>query len=111
MYEKSHIFIYTGTKDKFALDGFPATAAADAMATGCMLVSTNSRNDRFILESRVDYLEVEPNVNSIKDTLYWVKENFQQAMEVGKNGSNKIKNHFDSKAIVKEKLSYIFQST
>ena len=111
VYEKSHIFIYPGTKDQFALDGFPTTAAADAMSTGCLLVSTNPRNDRFILENGIDYLEVKPEVNSIKNTLTWINNNFNQAMDIGKNGTNKIKTHFDSKEIVKSKLSYIFQST
>lgn len=108
IYEKSHIFINPGIIYEFALDGFPTTAATDAMATGCVLVSTNPRNDRFILQRGIDYLEVEADINSIKDTLYWVKENFQQAMVIGKSGSNKIKNHFDYRAIVKSKLSYIF---
>ncbi|MFE0504338.1 glycosyltransferase [Peribacillus butanolivorans] len=110
VYDKTHVFIYSGTKDQFTLDGFPTTAAADAMSTGCLLVSTNPRNDRFILESGVDYIEVKPEVNSIRNALYGVKENFKQSMEIGKNGSNKIKNHYDSRAIVKSKLGYIFQS-
>lgn len=111
VYEKTHIFIYTGTQDQFAIDGFPTTAAVDAMATGCLLVSTNPRNDRFILKRNVDYLEVEANIDSIKATLYWVKKNFQQAMQIGENGSNKVKNQFNYKSIVKSKLSHIFQST
>ncbi|UYZ01597.1 glycosyltransferase [Peribacillus frigoritolerans] len=110
LYEQSHVFIYCGTQDQFALDGFPTTAAVDAMATGCVLVSTNPRNDRFLLESGVDYLEVEADVNSIISTLFWIKENFQQAMEIGKNGATKVKNNFDSKVIVKSKLSHIFET-
>lgn len=111
VYDKSHIFIYPGTKDQHALDGFPTTAACDAMATGCLLVSTNPRNDRFILESGVDYLEVDAEANSIINTLNWIKDNYEQAMEIGKNGSCKIKLHYNSKDIVKSKLSHIFQST
>ncbi|MEX6701642.1 hypothetical protein ABS315_18760 [Peribacillus frigoritolerans] len=80
------------------------------MSTGCVLVSTNPRNDRFSLESGVDYLEVEADVNSIISTLFWIKENFQQAMEIGENGATKVKNNFDSKVIVKSKLSHIFET-
>jgi glycosyltransferase involved in cell wall biosynthesis len=111
LYEQSHIFIYCGTQDQFAIDGFPTTAAVDAMATGCVLVSTNPRNDHFILEKSVDYLEVEADVKSITDTLLWIKENFQQAMEIGISGATKVKNRFDSKVIVKSKLSHIFETT
>ena len=110
VYDKTHIFIYTETKDQFALDGFPTTAAADAMSTGCLLVSTNPRNDRFILESGRDYLEVDASAKSIINTLIWIKNNFQTAMEIGTKGSTKIKKYYDSKAIVKSKLSNIFQN-
>ncbi|WP_057915598.1 glycosyltransferase [Peribacillus muralis] len=110
LYAQSHVFINCGTQDQFALDGFPTTAAVDAMSTGCVLVSTNPRNDRLILESSVDYLEVDADVNSIKDTLMWIKENFQQAMEIGIKGAYKVKNNFDSKVIVQSKLSHIFDS-
>ena len=108
VYEKSHVFIYPGTKDQFALDGFSTTAAADAMSTGCLLVSTNPRNDRFILESGIDYLEVEAEVNSIRETLFWIQKNFEQAIEIGKTGSTKIKKYYDAKTIVQTKLSHIF---
>ncbi|MCU6797573.1 glycosyltransferase [Paenibacillus sp. WQ 127069] len=111
IYEQSHVFIYSGTYDQFALDGFPTTAAVDAMATGCILVSTNPRNDHFVLEKNVDYLEVEADIKSITDTLFWIKENFQKSLEIGINGATKIKNRFDSKVIVQSKLSHIFKTS
>ncbi|WJV29538.1 glycosyltransferase [Rossellomorea sp. AcN35-11] len=108
VYEHSHVFIYTGTQDRYALDGFPTTAAADAMSTGCLLVSTNPRRDRFTLEAGIDFLEIDANVPSIMDTLNWITENRPQAMEIAKKGSASIRHHFDCKTVVKNKLSHIF---
>lgn len=108
IYEKSHVFLNCSTIDQFALDGFPTTTAVDAMSTGCVLVSTNPRNDRFILECGTDFIEVAPSGQAIADALVWIKENFREAMRIGVNGSNKIKHRFDAKQIVKSKLSHIF---
>ncbi|QYR24185.1 glycosyltransferase [Paenibacillus sp. sptzw28] len=111
IYAKSHVFLNCSTVDQYALDGFPTTSAVDAMSTGCVLVSTNPRNDRFILERGTDFIEVAPNGQDIADALVWVKENFGEAMRIGINGSNKIKRSFDAKHIVKSKLGCIFGET
>lgn len=109
IYEESHVFINCGFKDQFALDGFPTTAAGDAMSTGCLLVATNPRNDRFLLESGKDYLEIGVNsVQDLIDTLYWIRDNFQEAMQIGVNGANKIRAHYDTKLVVENKLMKIF---
>ncbi len=42
------------------IDGFPTTAAAEAMATGCALVASNPRRDHRLLEPGLDYVEVPP---------------------------------------------------
>ncbi|MCA1058711.1 glycosyltransferase [Rossellomorea aquimaris] len=110
IYQHTHLFIYTGTQDRFIIDGFPVTAAVDAMSTGCLLVSTNQRNDRLTLEDGVDYLEVEPMTYSIINALNWVKEHFELAMKIGQRGSDSIRRQYDCKKIVKKKLHHIFQS-
>ncbi|MEH7590926.1 glycosyltransferase [Priestia megaterium] len=108
LYGQSHIFIYCGTQDQFALDGFPTTAAVDAMATGCILVSTNPRKDYFLLKNGLDYIEVEAKEESIRNTLLWVEKNLDKAREIGINGTNKVHKYFTSEVIVNSKLSHIF---
>ncbi|MEC2709437.1 glycosyltransferase [Bacillus thuringiensis] len=108
LYEQSHIFICCSTKDNFAIDGFPTTAAADVMATGCILVSTNHRNDDRILKHGEDYLKIEEDSNSILNNLLWIKMNFEKALEIGKSGSFKMDKYFNYKTNVNFKLSHIF---
>ncbi|WP_248930304.1 glycosyltransferase family protein [Paenibacillus hamazuiensis] len=108
VYEKCHVFLNCSIPDQYALDGFPTTSAVDAMSTGCVLVSTNPRNDRLILEPEKDFIEVQPSGQAIADALFWIKDHFGEAMQIGANGANKIKNRFDAKQIVKSKLSHIF---
>jgi glycosyltransferase involved in cell wall biosynthesis len=110
IYVKSHVFLNFSDHDQFAQDGFPTTAAVDAMSTGCVLVTTNPRNDRLVLESGKDYIEVESNGQSVADALFRIKDNFRLAMQIGATGANTIKNRFDSKQIVLSKLSHIFKN-
>ncbi|MHA6531894.1 glycosyltransferase [Paenibacillus sp. BAC0078] len=109
VYERTHIFLNCSVPDRFALDGFPTTAAVDAMSTGSVLVTTNPRSDRFILEEGRDYFEVEPGGDALYDRLIWIKNHFEAAMNVGKNGSDKIKSKFNAGQIVKSKLADIFK--
>ncbi|MRU06112.1 glycosyltransferase family 1 protein, partial [Bacillus anthracis] len=87
---------------------FPTTAAADAMATGCILVSTNHRNDNRILKPGEDYLKIEADSNSILSNLFWIKMNFEKALEIGKSGAIKMDKYFNYKTNVNFKLSHIF---
>ncbi|TQR93625.1 glycosyltransferase [Paenibacillus ottowii] len=109
VYERTHIFLNCSVPDRFALDGFPTTAAVDALSTGCILVTTNPRNDRFILEEGKDYFEVEPNGYAISERLFWIQNHFEEALIVGKNGSDKVKSKFRASQIVKSKLANIFK--
>ncbi len=104
IYQNAHIFISCSTLDHEAFDGFPTTTAADAMATGCVLVTTNPRQDRYVLVSGQDYMELTES-RSLIENLQWVKDNFHRAMNIGINGSNKIVKRYDSKLIVKTKLA------
>lgn len=105
VYRQSHVFINASYQDRFALDGFPTTSAMDAMATGCILVSTNHRNDRFILQENKDYLKFEVgNVEQLVQHLQWISDHFEEAIQIGINGSNAINMHYDARKNVMKKL-------
>lgn len=54
VYERTHIFLNCSVPDRFALDGFPTTAAVDAISTGCVLVTTNPEMiDLFLRKERI----------------------------------------------------------
>lgn len=103
VYDQCHVFISCSGADWTASDGFPTTAAGDAMATGCLLVTTNPRNDRFVLQTGWDYLEITEH-RKLVDILWWIKDNFDQAMTIAANGTNKIRTIYDSRVVVRNKL-------
>jgi glycosyltransferase involved in cell wall biosynthesis len=103
IYQQAHVFISCSKADWSALDGFPTTAAGDAMSTGCILVSNNPRKDRFVLQSGVDYLEITEN-RSLVDHLRWIKDHYDEGLSVGKNGTDKIRSLYASKVVVSTKL-------
>lgn len=103
IYHQAHVFISCSTTDFSGTDGFPTTAAGDAMSTGCLWVSSNPRRDSFVLISGIDYLEI-TETRSLVDILWWIKDHFNEAMAVGINGTNKIRSRYDSKVVVSRKL-------
>jgi glycosyltransferase involved in cell wall biosynthesis len=103
VYHQCHVFISCSKSDWTASDGFPTTAAGDAMSTGCLLVTTNPRQDRFVLHSGWDYIEITEH-RSLLDILWWIKNNFSQAMTIGANGTQKVRSVYDSKVVVANKL-------
>ncbi|CAN7655872.1 glycosyltransferase [Paenibacillus sp. LjRoot153] len=107
IYKRTHVFVNCSSQDQFALDGFPTTAAVDAMSTGCILVSTNPRNDRLVLQSGVDYIEVAADAQAIANTLLWIKANFKEALNIGTHGAETINERFDVKNIVRSKLKHM----
>jgi glycosyltransferase involved in cell wall biosynthesis len=78
------------------------------MSTGCVLVSTNPTNDRLVLQKGVDYIEVVPEEQSLADALLWIKDNFEEAMQIGINGAATVKDRFDAGKIVRSKLRHMF---
>lgn len=103
IYHQAHVFISCSTSDFSAMDGFPTTAAGDAMSTGCLLVSSNPRRDSFMLLSDFDYLEI-TETRKLVDILWWIKDHFNEAVAIAVNGTHKIRSHFDSKVVVSRKL-------
>ncbi|MDY7991540.1 glycosyltransferase [Paenibacillus polymyxa] len=109
LYKKCNIFVSCSTQDTFAWDGFPTTAAAEAIATGCILVSTNSRNDERILEAGEDYFKIdEANPDMLVQTLNMIRNEFPLIQEKGYKTAIKTKNLLDAQGNVRKKLNIIF---
>lgn len=107
LYAKGHVFVSCSTIDNRALDGFPTTAAAEAMSTGCILVSSNGRKEENNLVNGKDYFEFS-GVHQLIDTLLLIKENPFLAQQVGESGAKKIRSVFDARTVAQKKLQYIF---
>ncbi|MGD6854420.1 glycosyltransferase family protein [Bacillus infantis] len=108
IYEHTHIFLYCGIADPYTLDGFPTTSACDAMASGCLLITTNPRNDHSLLIDRQEYIEASDSADSFLRHINWAYENFDEAMRIAEAGAKKIREHFNAAHIVDRKLALIF---
>ncbi|MDQ0418354.1 glycosyltransferase involved in cell wall biosynthesis [Croceifilum oryzae] len=109
IYRKSHVVINCSIPDGEALDGFPTTAASDAMATGCLLITTNPRNDTYFIQPNADYLRVSSS-QEIVNFLNWIKADLSSALQIGISGAKKIHESYSCRANVSKKLAYIFGS-
>ena len=109
IYRRSLAFIVCSSEDQYSIDGFPTASAADAMASGCLLITTNYRKIHQGLRPSVDYLEIEvKNADSLRETLRWVRDHPRDAMRIAAAGSATARRLFDSKRVVARKLSAIF---
>lgn len=107
LYQSCHVFINCSISDHMALDGFPTTAAVDAMATGCLLVTTNPRNDQLILKEGIHYIKIDANVESLLSALYWIRDHLPKTRLIAAKGTKIVKSAFDMKKVVKAKLAHM----
>jgi glycosyltransferase involved in cell wall biosynthesis len=91
-----------------SVDTFPLAASAEAMSTGCCLVSTNSRNDHFALDPGKDYLEVrEKSSEDIVEAVEYLYQNQGKMLSVAEMGHWKILRFLDAKKNVAFKYDII----
>ncbi len=86
------------------VDGFPTQAAADAMSSGCLLVSSNPAADRRVLESDVHYLEREPHADVVRATLTELAGDPTHARAIAEAGSRQLRDRMDVHRGVAQKL-------
>ena len=100
--------IRSGLKQYVSIDSFPTIAAAEAMSTGCCLVSTNPRHENCALSADVDYVEIREK--SAEDLLIAVESlyrNQDEMLSMAIMGSTKIREFFDAKKNVRLKYNVI----
>jgi len=95
-------------KRYITLDGFPTTAARDAMSTGCCLISTNPRHDYIEFSPGGDYLDIkEKSPEDIMEKIEYLYKNQDKMLSMAYNGHRKILKFFDSKKVVAFKYKVI----
>jgi glycosyltransferase involved in cell wall biosynthesis len=91
------------------MDGFPTTSAADAMASGCLLIATNHRRDRQTIQAGSDYVEIEGgSAASLHEALLWARDHPGEARAMARHGASTARRLFDSRRVVARKLDAIF---
>ncbi len=72
LHREVHVFLSpvsaepAGPNSDRITDGFPTQAAADAISSGCLLVSANPAGDRRVLLPGVHYLECDPDPDRLR---------------------------------------------
>jgi glycosyltransferase involved in cell wall biosynthesis len=106
VYSIADVFVSCSSADQFAFEGFPTTSAVDAMATGCLLVTTNARKDYRALRPDADYVDVPVgDANALARALRWVRGNPAQALRIAMQGTESVRRRFDCRTVVAAKLA------
>jgi hypothetical protein len=85
-------------------DGFPTQAAADAMSSGCLLVSANPLADHRVFEPGVHYVECPADAEALRDLLRRLARDPNTMRRIAETGSARVRERMDVRLGVSEKL-------
>jgi len=88
-------------------DGFPTQTAADAMSSGCLLLSCNPAADRRVLDPGVHYLELPPAPERWRKELEQLAADPGRAHRIADAGSARVRERMDIRAGTARKLTAI----
>jgi glycosyltransferase involved in cell wall biosynthesis len=89
------------------VDGFPTQAAADAMSSGCLLISANPVRDHRVLRPERDYVECEPDGQRLRSTLQWLAANRALVRALAESGSDRVRERMDVRHGAAYKLAHM----
>lgn len=112
LYNTVHVFVSPVTRDEEdfgegagMVDGFPTTAATDAMATGCALVSSNPRGEERVFQEGKHYLGVpERDPAALAGALRCLAADRQATATLAREGAARVRERMSVQAITREKL-------
>ena len=87
-----------------ATDGFPTQGAADAMSSGCLLISSNPLGDHRVLGAGAHYLELERDPALWKSTLEQLAAEPVRARMIAEAGSAQVRQRMDIRRGTARKL-------
>jgi glycosyltransferase involved in cell wall biosynthesis len=108
---RCHIFVspvrpeQAGEDDGGVTDGFPTAAAAEAMSSGCLLLSSNPDADHRVLVPEVDYLEEDATAGAFAAAVKRVLLAPDEATIVAASGAQRVRNRLDVRVGVAQRLS------
>lgn len=86
-------------------DGFPTQAAADAMSSGCLLISANPASDHRVLIPDIHYLECDAHSDKLRELLRAIALDPQRMRRIAKTGSRRVRDRMDVRRGVASKLT------
>jgi hypothetical protein len=115
LHARAHVFISPvssespGAARAFAgvTDGFPTQAAADAMSSGCLLISANPASDHRVLTPGKHYLDCDPDVEQLRARLQQIVGAVASMRQIADAGSLQVRDRMDVRRGVAQKLSHM----
>ena len=111
LYESCDVFVSPATVEtedtltRGTIDGFPTTAAAEAMASGCALVSSNPRREFRGLRPDLHYVDVpEREPEALVDALKMLQADREQLAALAARGAARVR-AFATEIVVPQKLA------
>ena len=112
LHRQAHVFISPvsaeppGPPGSFAgvTDGFPTQAAADAMSSGCLLISANPASDHRVLDPDVHYLDCAPDTIRLRQRLLEIAADPRRLRRIAQAGSDQVRARMDIRHGVRSKL-------
>ncbi len=88
-------------------DGFPTQAAADAMSSGCLLVSANPASDHRVLTPGEHYRDCPPEPSALRAALEQVAADMSSAQRMAEAGTARVRARMDVRRGAAEKLAHM----
>ncbi len=88
-------------------DGFPTQAAADAMSSGCLLVSANPAGDHRVLRPGAHYLDVPADPAAVQARLSEIARETRRWRPIADAGSARVRERMDVRHGVAQKLRHL----
>lgn len=113
LHRKVHVFLspvsseVAGPFSDGVTDGFPTQAAADAMSSGCLLVSANPAHDHRVLDPGVHYLECDPQPRLLCRLLSDLADQPHRLRPLADAGSARVRERMDVRRGIAEKLGHM----
>jgi glycosyltransferase involved in cell wall biosynthesis len=113
LHRKVHVFLSpvsaepAGPTTDGVTDGFPTQAAADAMSSGCLLVSANPAHDGRVLHAGVHYLECDPDPDLVRRLLGDLAAEPDRLRPIADAGAARVRERMDVRMGIAEKLRLI----
>jgi glycosyltransferase involved in cell wall biosynthesis len=115
LHRRAHVFISpvsaepAGPAGTFTgvTDGFPTQAAADAMSSGCLLISANPGCDHRVLLPGVHYIDCRPDPDLLRRELEAISRDSLRQRTIAKAGSVQVRDRMDIRRGVRSKLEHM----
>jgi glycosyltransferase involved in cell wall biosynthesis len=115
LHRRAHVFVSPVSSEapgpeesgRGMTDGFPTQSAADAMSSGCLLLSANPLGDHRVLEPEIHYVECPPDVRALRDALQRLAGSPESMRRIACVGSQRVREQLDVRLGVRAKLEHM----